>query len=134
VEALIRQLFHAGSMPRVALGYAGAGAVGTAVHYLLFLILLQVLVGQVILASTLGAIVGGVTNYYLAHNKVFKSDLQHLVALPRFALVALVGIGINALVLSVVVTAAGPFVGQIVASTVVLVFGFTLNRTWSFRG
>lgn len=134
MEAILRNYFFAGSLPLQALAYTGAGVIGTSVHYAVLLILLQGMVSNIVLASTLGAIIGGLVNYWLAHRQVFRSQVQHQIALPKFAVVASIGIGTNAAVLAAIAKPLGPIAGQLLASIAVLMFGFVLNRAWSFRG
>lgn len=133
MEALMRNYFFVGSLPLQALAYTSAGVIGTMVHYAILVILLQGIVSDIVVASTLGAILGGLVNYWLAHRRVFKSQVRHQVALPKFVVVASIGIGINAAVLAAIAKPLSSIAGQLLASIVVLMFGFVLNRTWSFR-
>lgn len=125
--------FDTAQVPAQAFAYASAGLVGTAAHYALMIALLQGGFGHVVLASTLGAVTGGLINYLLAHGKVFRSQVQHHIALPKFAFVAIVGICMNAAVLGVSAPLFGVLGGQVLASATALICGFVLNRTWSFR-
>ena len=115
------------------LAYAGAGVIGTACHYTIMVVLLQAGIFHVVQASTVGAVAGGVINYLLAHRQVFRSTVEHRIAALRFTIVAILGIGLNAAVLGISAPALGAFSGQITASVAVLLCGFTLNRSWSFR-
>lgn len=133
MEAILRNYFGIEGVSFQALAYATAGMVGTAAHFAVLIVLLQGLLSDVVIASTLGAIIGALVNYALAHRKVFKSQLQHRVALPKFAVVASIGVGINAAVLAAIAKPLGPLAGQLLASGAVLSSGFILNRIWSFR-
>jgi putative flippase GtrA len=114
--------------------YAGAGAIGTACHYAALIALVQLAHFGAVAASTAGAIVGAIVNYALNHRFTFASGRAHAVALPRFALVAVGGIALNALVLAAVLSLAGPhyLVAQVVATGAVLTAGFLANRAWTF--
>lgn len=116
------------------LRYAGAGAFGTGVHYAILIGLVQLARVDAVLASTAGAVAGGLVNYALNHRYTFASDRAHRLALPRFALVAVAGIAVNALVMAAVLALAGPhyLVAQIIATATVLAAGYLANRAWTF--
>jgi len=116
------------------LRYATAGAFGTAVHYAVLIGLVQLARFDAVLASTAGAIAGALVNYALNHRFTFASDRAHRQALPRFALIAVAGIVINALVMAAVLALAGPhyLVAQVVATATVLAAGYLANRAWTF--
>ncbi len=110
--------------------YGGAGAVGTAAHFMVLFATLR-LVGPVA-ASTLGAIVGCIINYFLAHQYVFASTTSCARSLPRFASVAIFGIAINAMIINAFVGVLPIALSQVVASGTVLLLGYTLNKRWTF--
>ena len=110
--------------------YGGAGAVGTAAHFMVLFATLHLL-GPVA-ASTLGAIVGCVINYFLARQYVFASTTSCARSLPRFASVAIVGIAINAMIINAFVGVLPIALSQVVASGTVLLLGYTLNKRWTF--
>jgi putative flippase GtrA len=116
------------------LRYSLVGAVGTAVQYALLVSLVRAGLAPAIAASTTGAIAGAVVNYYLNRRWTFGSARAHEQALPRFAAIALAGIGLNAIVMAGMFTyfSAHYLLAQIVATGVVLVAGFVANRTWTF--
>jgi putative flippase GtrA len=114
--------------------YAGAGAVGTAVQYALLVVLVHAADVAAVAASTVGAIAGALVNYGINHQFTFASDRAHGHALPRFAVVAVAGIALNAIVLAAMLALVTPhyLVAQVVATGAVLVAGFIANRTWTF--
>jgi len=116
------------------LRYAGAGAIGTSLHYAVLIGLVQLARAGPVIASTAGAVCGALVNYALNHRFTFASDRPHGRALPRFALVAVAGVALNALVMAVVLAAAGPhyLVAQVIATGTVLAAGFLANRAWTF--
>ena len=116
------------------LRYAGAGLLGTALQFAVLVVLVQLGNMGAVVASTLGAIAGAVLNYGLNHQFTFASDKSHAHALPRFAIVALVGIALNAVVVAVMLdfVTSNYLVAQVVATGAVLVAGFLANRTWTF--
>lgn len=116
------------------LRYAGAGALGTGVHYVVLIALVQLAGAGVVVASTAGAIGGAIVNYALNHRYTFASRRAHRTALPRFATVAALGVALNAVVLAAVLALAGPhyLVAQVVATGAVLSAGYLANRAWTF--
>jgi putative flippase GtrA len=116
------------------LRYAGAGAAGTAVQYALLVVLVHAAGVGAVAASTLGAIAGALVNYRINHQLTFASDKAHRQALPRFAVVAVAGIALNAVVLAAMLAFVTPYylVAQVAATGAVLVAGFVANRAWTF--
>jgi putative flippase GtrA len=116
------------------LRYAAAGAAGTMLHYGVLIGLVQWAGVGAVPASTAGAIAGALTNYQLNHRFTFASERAHRAALPRFALVAVGGIALNALTIAGMLALVTPhyLLAQIVATGVVLVGGYLVNRAWTF--
>ncbi len=116
------------------LRYGAAGAVGTAIHYATLIALVQIARLPVVAASTVGAIAGAVVNYVVNHRWTFTRTRSHAQSLPRFAVVALAGLVINATVVAVLMKFASThyLVVQIAATGVVLVAGYFANRSWTF--
>lgn len=116
------------------LRYSLVGAVGTAVQFSILVSLVWAHLMPAIAASTAGAIAGALVNYYLNSRWTFGSTRAHGLALPRFAAIALAGIGLNAIVMAGMFTYLGAhyLLAQLVATGVVLVTGFVANRAWTF--
>lgn len=114
--------------------YAGAGAVGTAVQYALLVVLVHAAGMGAVGGSTLGAIAGALVNYGINHQLTFASNKAHGHALPRFAVVAVAGIALNAIVVAAMLAYVTPYylVAQVAATGAVLVAGFVANRVWTF--
>ncbi len=111
--------------------YGAVGAVGTVVHFTVLFTILH-LAGP-ILASTLGAIAGCSVNYFLARNFVFGSSVPCDRSFPRFVTVASFGIAVNAAVIKTFVGVLPIAINQVVASSVVLLLGYALNKMWTFN-
>jgi putative flippase GtrA len=126
--------FHAGrsvfSASKTLVLYGGAGAIGTAVHFMVLFATLGI--AEPVLASTLGAISGGIVNYFLARQFVFSSTASHASSAPKFLTVAVFGIAINAVVIKTFVGVLPIAINQALASGTVLLVGFSLNRIWTF--
>lgn len=114
--------------------YAGAGAVGTVAHYATLIMLVQGGVVMPVVGTTAGAVAGALVNYLLNYHFTFRSRRAHAHAAPRFAAVAVAGIVLNTAVFALVLAVAGThyLVAQVVATLVVLVFGYLANRRWTF--
>jgi putative flippase GtrA len=125
---------HVSPPPRQFLRYAGAGAFGTICHYAVLIVLVKALGAGALVASTAGAVAGALVNYVLNYHYTFSSNRAHSMALPRFGAVALVGIGLNALVMAVLTEQIKVhyLLAQVAATLCVLAAGFLLNRKWTF--
>ena len=88
----------------------------------------------VLLASTLGALVGAGINYVLNYVYTFGSRRPHSRAMPRFLLVASAGILLNGVIVGALIatTSVHYLVVQGIATGVVLIAGFWANRLWTF--
>ncbi len=111
--------------------YGGAGAVGTAVHFAVLFATLN-FVGPVP-ASTLGAIAGCIVNYFLARHVVFSLSKPRNGAFARFVTVAVFGIAVNAVVITTLLGVLPIVLNQAVASAMVLLLGYSLNKWWTFN-
>jgi putative flippase GtrA len=101
------------------LRYLVGGASGMVVHYFLMFLLLESL-GAVI-ASTVGAVAGIVTIFAIARY-----------APPRFTIIAMACLGVNAAILSLMILSLPTFPAQLVASGSAFLAGYVLNDLWSF--
>lgn len=116
------------------LTFAACGVAGTAVHYLLLVLLVQLGIAQPTLATTIGFAGGALINYALAWRIVFKTRRPHHEALPRFLAVAGSGAVLNYLVMATGVAQLGwPYLAvQVAATGLVLIWNFAVNRAWTF--
>ena len=116
------------------LRYGVAGSVGTALQFVILVALVQFVRVPAVAASTLGAVAGAIVNYKLNHRWTFDSSRHHGHALPRFAAVALAGLLMNALVMSAMLRIVGAhyLAAQVVATGVVFLCAFFVNRSWTF--
>ena len=114
--------------------YAGAGAIGTAAHYTILMMLVQFAGAGAVAASTAGAICGGLINYALNHRFTFASRRAHRVALLRFSAVAGAGVLLNAATIAAALALFHPhyLVAQLLATGIVLLSSFAANRKWTF--
>lgn len=114
--------------------FAAAGVVGTAFHYLVLLVLVDVASVPVAVGTLAGFTVGAVTNYLLARSFVFVTRRPHSVALPRFAAIAIVGAFANTAIVQVIYQAGVHYlIAQVCATLCVLVWNYVANRLWTFN-
>ena len=114
--------------------FAGVGAIGTAGHYAVLILLVERLGVSPTLASACGFVVGAVINYLLNYHVTFASRQSHLQTLPRFMTIAFAGALLNTGIMAVGNGTLGwnYLVAQVIATGCVLVFGFLANRMWTF--
>ncbi len=114
--------------------FAAIGAVGTGGHFLTLILLVEAAGVSAVWATTAGFIVGALINYFLNYHFTFKSDKAHREALLKFFIVAVVGAGMNMLIMYIGVDILVQFylLVQIVASSVVLIWTFSANKLWTF--
>jgi putative flippase GtrA len=123
------------SMIREFVTFAGVGVIGTAVHYLALVALVQGFGVAPIPASVVGFILGAFTNYVLNYRITFLSTKKHSEAMMKFYLVALAGLTLNTLVMAFAIRwlAFHYLLAQASATAVTLMFNFCGNRYWTFR-
>lgn len=114
--------------------FAGAGAVGTLVHYAILLTAAGGFGVAVGWAAAAGAAAGACVNYALAHAYVFTSTQPHVVAMPRFLLIAGVGAVLNGLLVGWLAGFGWHYLlAQVVTTGVLLCMNFAVSRAWIFR-
>ena len=113
--------------------FAGVGAIATGVQYLILIVLAEL--GMLAaLASGIGYAISSMLNYYLNYRYTFKSTKRHRDTLLRFFAVALVGLGLNTLVMIIAVEYLHLhyMIAQILATCLVLLWNFGANAIWTF--
>lgn len=111
--------------------YTALGTVGTALHFTVLFSTIGFLDPPV--ASTLGAVAGCVVNYLLARHIVFATGAPGSRAFPRFVAVAGIGILLNAGIMRSLVDTLPVALCQAVASLVIVLLGYCVNRHWTFN-
>lgn len=115
--------------------FAGAGAIGTAAHYAVLILLVEVAAMPAAIATSFGAVTGALVNYLLNYRYTFRSNASHTFTGPRFAVIAVIGLVLNSAVVFFFVRLGSHYlVGQLVATLLVLLFGFLANQFWTFSG
>ncbi len=120
---------------RQILTFAVIGVVATAVQYLLLVTLVESFGINPVLGSIIGFTVSALLSYRLNHFLTFGGTALHSTALPRFLIVAAIGLGLNTSVMVFFYTIIGVhyLISQVAATVIVFLWSFTGNRLWSFR-
>jgi putative flippase GtrA len=114
--------------------FSAVGAVGTTAHYCVLIVLHEFLAIAPVPASAVGFTVGALVNYALNYHVTFQSDAVHAAAMPKFYLIATVGFLLNIAVMWLMVRQLQVhyIAGQLVATGLVLAWGFAANSVWTF--
>lgn len=115
--------------------YASAGAAATALHYAVLFTLVNTSLLSPGPASAGGALCGAIASYLLNRQFAFAGTAAgHRQALPRFLVVALVGAGMNGVMVLVGAMALHIhyLLAQALATIVVLGTTYRFNRSWTF--
>ena len=115
--------------------FSGIGVIGTLTHYTTLLMLVEIAEVGAVLASACGFVVGALVNYLLNYRYTFRSKRRHHEAISKFFTVALVGLGLNTLIMSLAIGILflHYLLAQVIATGLVLIWNFSGNRWWTFR-
>jgi putative flippase GtrA len=116
--------------------YAGAGAVGTALQYLILMAGVELLGLAPVVAAVLGAVGATIVNYTLNYHLTFASTRSHKETFPRFVCAALLSVLLTGALVELTTVHLGLhyLLGQLVATGTVVITGFVVSKTWVFRG
>lgn len=112
------------------------GAIGTAAHFAVLIILVSGLGINPVIGSTAGFITGMVINYSLNRRFTFYSKRAHKEAFWRFVTVAFIGMIINSSAMALFTMGMNIhyLVAQAMASIMALSWNFLGSRHWVFKG
>lgn len=115
--------------------YGLAGGLSLLTHLTVLIVLVELAGAPPVLASTLGFIASFLVSFALQHRWVFEHENPVLHTLPRFVLVTLIGLGLNALVMALghSVLDINYLLTQAVAFVMIPVSNYLLNRRWTFN-
>jgi len=115
--------------------FAGVGVIGTVAHYLLLVMLVEMLGTNVVPASTAGATLGALVNYALNRRYTFRSKKRHGEALAKFLVIAALGLALNSSFMLIFVEILNIYylLAQVLSTGLVLVWNFAGNRFWTFN-
>ena len=122
------------SLPLLAAKFLSASGLATAFQYVLLLALVELGSAAVVPASIAAYAGGSGLNYWLRRGFVFRSRARHCRAVPRYLVVAGVGLGLTGLMIQFGIHDLGlPYpLAQVAATGVVLGWNFTAHRLWTF--
>jgi putative flippase GtrA len=115
--------------------FASVGAIGTLAHYVLLVMLVEMLRTNEVAASTAGATLGALVNYLLNRRYTFRSKKRHGEALTKFLIIAALGLTLNSLLMLIFVEILNIYylLAQVLSTGLVLIWNFLGNRFWTFR-
>lgn len=115
--------------------FTGVGFASAVGHYGLLIALVQLVGVPAVPASTAGAVLGAWINYRLNRRFTFRSRVAHGTAIPRFAIVAVGGVALNALFMWIGVDLLDIhyLASQVATTGLVMLWTFSLHRLWTFR-
>jgi putative flippase GtrA len=116
--------------------YFGAiGTIGTLFHYVTLVSLVQFLELRPIIGSAAGFTIGAFVNYTLNYHITFRSTRSHRIAMPKFYMIALVGLCINTVIIYILNEwlTINYLIAQIISTGIVFVSNFTGNKLWTFK-
>ena len=114
--------------------FAVVGGAATAFQYIVLVACVRELSVAPVVASGIGFALSSLLNYYLNYRLTFRSSQAHSSAMPRFLLIAGIGLGANSLAMWAL-TKQGHvqyLAAQLIATTLVLLWNYTANRRWTF--
>lgn len=115
------------------ISFALVGAIGTLTHYSILYALVEFYKVNPIWGSGYGAFAGLIINYVLNYSLTFKSRQSHKQTLPKFALIASLGFGLNIVLMALLTPLFYYFYAQILTTGVVLIWNFLANSLWTFQ-
>jgi putative flippase GtrA len=114
--------------------YAVVGAVATLVHYLLLVACVELAGWPAWLASGFGAVAGAQIAYYGNRRFTFAHGGARAASWPRFQATALLGAVAGMGVVALAVRAGLYYLlAQVLATLLMLLLTFGINRRWTFR-
>ena len=115
--------------------FTGVGAIGTAVDFTIFALLVLLIAGlPEAIATGISATFGAIVNYFLNYKFTFDTDKSHKDALPKFMLIAMIAVLMNIVLMFVLHDLLGitALLAKIIATGVVFFITFMGNKLWTF--
>jgi putative flippase GtrA len=122
------------SLIELFLKYTAAGGVATTVHYAIFLVLIDAALWVPWKATLLAASIGALVAYVLNYHFTFYSTAIHRIILPKFLLVAALGVLIQTLIVAMLNQHwhLHYLLAQLIATCIGLIVTFLINDFWTF--
>jgi len=114
--------------------FFAAGLLATSAHYAVLFILFDGMGIELVVATSIGALMGGIVNYLINYFYTFDSQRRHLLAGGTFFLVASTGLALNALVVMLAfhLLALTALVAQLSATLIAFAWNYLAHRRWTF--
>ena len=111
------------------------GGLSTICQYAVLIGLVEFFRTDPVIASGIGAFFGAVLNYFLNKTATFQSTAKHKTTVPRFIVVAVIAIGLNALLMALFIKSFGIayIPAQIITTGLIIFFTYNANRFWTFK-
>lgn len=110
------------------------GVLAALFHYGTLIGLVELAAVGPVAASAAGFVAGGLVSYWLNYHWTFRSTRHHGTAMPTFFLIALVGLGLNTLLMAVLTGWIGLqyVLAQVLTTAALLFWHLLANRRWTF--
>lgn len=113
--------------------FALVGGAATALQYALLILFVEIAGIDKVPASALSFTLSALANYLLNYRFTFASNRDHAQTLPRFALVAMLGLAVNTASFSALVGVFHYLIAQVGATLITLAGNFLLHQFWIYR-
>jgi putative flippase GtrA len=113
--------------------FALVGVVGTLAHYLVLYVLVEIQGFDPVTASACGAFAGLLANYGLNFKWTFNSGQSHSQTFPKFASIAVFGMGLNVVLMTFLTQRFYYLYAQLFTTALVLIWNFLANFLWTFK-
>lgn len=115
--------------------FLGVGGVATLIQYGLLILLVEKLAVDTVQASAASYAISAVFNYLMNYYFTFSSAASHKLAAARFAVVVVIGLGINSALMYALTEhlKLHYLIAQVSATVVVLMWNFLAHRFWTYR-
>lgn len=114
--------------------FAGVGGIATLIQYAILMLFIEWFLMNETAAAAASFIISAFINYYLNYHYTFKSIKPHRSVLPKFLVIAHIGLVTNVLIFSFFNQMGYHYlVSQAIATLTVLFINFTANAMWSFK-
>ena len=116
--------------------FGAFGALATLIHVVVFAVLVEKFHFAAVMASVPAFLCAMLVSYAANSKWTFRASAGHGTHLPRYAMVSLVGLGLNTLITYIVVNVMGLWYGfaLMIVVTAIPVITYLLNRHWTFGG